>query len=188
MVESLNALDIGPGSDMASLKRHPPRRTYAQDEIEQIRWRPTQNKLSSILEGHRYRIRSNRTRGQRAELSNADLTDRNLSGEILSDADLSGALLTRAGLSEIDLRDSDCSDANFRDADLPGALLLGVDLRGANLQGADMSAVKLRGADMQKARLWNADLSRAELQEYRFVGSASFRSRYGGGEASGCRS
>ncbi|MCS4044574.1 uncharacterized protein YjbI with pentapeptide repeats [Salinibacter ruber] len=164
MVESLNALDIGPGSDTTSRKGYPPRSGFEKDDIEEIIWRPTQNKLNLILEGHRDWVRSNRTRGQRADLSNADLTDRNLSGEILSDADLSGALLTRADLSGIDLRDSDCSDANFREADLPEALLLGTDLTEANLQGTDLSAVKLRDADMQKARLWNTGLSGAELQ------------------------
>lgn len=164
MVESLNTLDIGPGSDITSRRGYPPRRTFEQDEIEEIIWRPTQNKLSSILEGHRDWVDSNRVRGQRAELSNADLTDRNLSEEILSDADLSGALLRRADLSGADLRGSDCSGVNFRDANLSEALLLDADLPKANLQGTDMSAAKLRDTDMQRARFWNTDLPGAELQ------------------------
>jgi uncharacterized protein YjbI with pentapeptide repeats len=171
MLEDLNDLNIGPELETNSRKGFPPRRTFARDKIDEVTWRPTQEKLKSILDDHREWVRSNRTRGKRAQLSNADLTDRDLSGKALSDADLSGAFLKRANLSGTDLRGADCSEANFRDADLPDALLLGANLSEANLQGADMSAVNLRGADMPGARLWNADLPEAKLQNADLAGA-----------------
>ena len=68
-------------------------------------------------------------------------------------ADLSGANLWRANLRGADLRGADLSGA-----DLSGANLWRADLRGADLSGADLS-----GADLSGANLWRADLSGANL-------------------------
>ena len=88
----------------------------------------------------------------------ADLSDANLSGADLSDANLSGANLSGA----------DLSDANLSGANLSGADLSGADLRRANLSGADLSDANLRradlsGADLRYANLSGADLRRADL-------------------------
>ena len=74
-------------------------------------------KLQEIIKSHGRWLR-NEEGGERANLSDADL-----SGADLSDANLRGANL---------------SDANLSDANLSGAYLRGADLSGAYLRGADL--------------------------------------------------
>lgn len=74
--------------------------------------RITQEKLKEILASHGKWLRCENG-GERADLSNADLSGANLSGADLSGADLSGAYLNGADLSG---------------ADLGGAYLSGADL------------------------------------------------------------
>ena len=91
-------------------------------------------KLQEIIKSHGRWLR-NEEGGERANLSDADL-----SGADLSDADLRGANLSGAYL-----RGADLSDADLSDAYLSGAYLSDADLRGAYLSGA-----YLRGADLDK--------------------------------------
>jgi hypothetical protein len=93
-------------------------------------------KLQKILEDHRLWLEGKG--GEKANLSNADL----------SDADLSGA---------------DLSDANLGGADLSNANLGGANLSNANLGRADLSNANLGGADLSDANLGRADLSGADL-------------------------
>lgn len=82
----------------------------------------TQEKLNEIIASHGKWLRCENG-GERADLSNADLSGADLNGANLSGADLSGAYLNGANLCE---------------ADLSGADLSGADLGGAYLSGADL--------------------------------------------------
>jgi len=62
-------------------------------------------------------------KGERANLSRADLSGADLSGAYLSGADLSGAYLSGANLSGADLSGADLSGAYLSGADLSGAYL-----------------------------------------------------------------
>ena len=113
--------------------------------------------------------------GERANLSEANLSRAALSGANLTEADLSGADLTAALL-----RGANLSEANLSRADLTGANLSGAKLRGADLHradltsaylykadltGANLSGAKLRGAILRRTDLSGADLCEANLTE-----------------------
>jgi len=70
-------------------------------------------------------------------LTEADLSDVDLSNASLYRSDLSGANLSDANLNYADLQEADLSDAN-----LQGARLYGADLREANLTGANFRGAK----------------------------------------------
>jgi uncharacterized protein YjbI with pentapeptide repeats len=70
-------------------------------------------------------------------LTEADLSDVDLSNASLYKADLSGANLSDSNLNYADLQEADLSDAN-----LQGARLYGADLREANLTGANFRGAK----------------------------------------------
>ena len=91
--------------------------------------------------------------GQRADLSNTDLSGRDLHGANLTEADLHGADLTKA----------DLHGANLTEADLHGAILWRADLHGANLTEADLHGANLFNAYLHGANLFNAYLHGANL-------------------------
>ncbi len=101
-----------------------------------------QEELYLIIEKHGKWLRGE-PEGERANLSEANL----------SRADLSEANLSRANLSRADL-----SGANLSRADLSRA-----DLSGANLSGANLSEADLYWADLSWANLSEAYLSEADL-------------------------
>ena len=112
-----------------------------------------------------------------ANLSNADLFGANLRGANLSNADLCGANLRGANLfganlRNADLRDADLRCANLSNADLRGANLSNADLFGANLRGANLSDADLRGANLSDADLPGADLSGANLRNANLSGAS----------------
>ena len=92
-----------------------------------------------------------------ANLSDADLSDANLSGANLRDADLSDANLSGANLSDADLSGANLSGANLSDADLSDANLSGANLSGANLSDANLSDADLRDADLSGAAIYYSD-------------------------------
>jgi uncharacterized protein YjbI with pentapeptide repeats len=111
-----------------------------------------------------------------ANLSGVDLRRTKLSEALLSNVDLSAAHLSGADLSGADLRRVLLSEAKaegvfLKDADLIGADLRGADLREANLYQANLGWAKLGGADLREAVLYQADLGGAELNEA-FLGGA----------------
>ena len=85
--------------------------------------RITQEELEVFLRKHKLWIEGD-PKGERADLSGANL---------------SGADLWRADLSGADLRGADLSGADLWRADLSGANLWRADLRGADLSGANLS-------------------------------------------------
>ena len=91
------------------------------------------SKLSEILRKHSLWLAGS-PKGERANLSGADLSWANLSR-----ANLSGANLSRANLSGANLSRANLSGVNLSRADLSGANLSRANLSGANLSGADLS-------------------------------------------------
>jgi uncharacterized protein YjbI with pentapeptide repeats len=144
--------------------------------------------LKKILKKH-HLWAENKNHGERAILSDADLSGADLwqvdlryaglNGANLSNAVLRGARLWNADLRGADLWGADLWGADFRGAYLRGAVLYsallyeaklrnaylqGADLRYANLEGADLRKSKLRGADLRGAYLSGANLAGANLE------------------------
>jgi hypothetical protein len=126
-------------------------------------------KLQEIIESHGRWLR-NAERGERADLSSADLRGAYLSGANLRGANLSGAYLRGANLSDANLRGAYLRGADLRGADLRGANLSGAYLRGAYLRGADLRGANLSGAYLSGADLRGADLDKTYYQVVR-IGS-----------------
>jgi arabinogalactan oligomer / maltooligosaccharide transport system substrate-binding protein len=92
------------------------------------------------------------------DLSNADLSNDDLSGAPLNEVDLTNANLSHADLSGADLGGSIMYSANLTGADLSGATLAGASLSsailtGANLAGADLSSADLPGAAITQSQI-----------------------------------
>ena len=96
----------------------------------------SKEELKEILDKHKMWLKDEEG-GERANLSNADLSGTYLWNANLTYADLNGANLSNAGLWNADLSDADLSDADLSDADLRGT-----NLWGANLSGADLKNIK----------------------------------------------
>jgi len=111
--------------------------------------------LDDILRKHRAWLEGGKG-GRKANLSNTDLRDVDLSNADLRRADLRGADLRDADLSNADLRRADLSNADLSNADLRSSDLRGADLRCANLRSAALSRADLRGADLRWVNLRNA--------------------------------
>jgi hypothetical protein len=125
------------------------------------------DELAAVLAAHQ-EWDNDKTKGRRADLHGADLSDAdlheanlrgaNLRDADLIDADLSGADLSYADLIDADLRGADVQGADLSNADLRSANLSDTDLRGANLRDTDLSDANLRGANLSYADLRDADL------------------------------
>jgi len=94
--------------------------------------------------------------GYRINLSNTNLTGKNLEGYDLSNVDLRHSNLSKANLSSV----------NLEYADLRGANLNNANLRMANLQGADLKDATCNStifinAHLEKANLWNGSFEMA---------------------------
>ena len=94
----------------------------------------------------------------RADLRNANLRGANLSGADLSDADLSCANFSRANLSDANLRYANLSYANLRYANLRYASLCDADIHYANLSDANLCDANLCHANLRHANLRHANL------------------------------
>ena len=116
----------------------------------------TREELNIILEKHKLWL-SGDYGGERADLSETDLSGVNLGEVNLRGADLSRANLVKAKLGEVNL-----SGANLRGADLSLAELCGANLRETNLRGADLREANLIVANLSEVNLRRADLSGAK--------------------------
>jgi uncharacterized protein YjbI with pentapeptide repeats len=85
------------------------------------------------------------------DLSNLDLSDRDMGGFDLERADFSGS----------NLRDADLGNANLKGAKFRNSLLQNADLSGADLYRADFTGADLTDADLDEAKTDGADLSGA---------------------------
>ena len=114
--------------------------------------------IKGILEKHQKWL-NGEAGGERADLSEANLSGADLRGANLSWADLSGA-----DLSWANLRGANLSWANLSGADLSWANLSGANLSGANLSEADLSGADLSGAENTDSVIWNLYTSFYPLQ------------------------
>lgn len=146
------------------------------------KWKPTPEELRAILAAHKEWLRSvgeEPRRGERAELSLADLNEMDLTPYDFVEANLSGAELigsklfkvrlnranlTGAVLFAADLVEADLSSADLTGADLGQAKLSGAFLNHANLSGAYLSHANLSGADLRWANLSGTDFEYANLE------------------------
>ena len=105
---------------------------------------------------------------QRGDLSGANLSGMDMSGEALRFTNFSNATMVGT-----DLRRARLNDANLSGADLTQARLGSASLAYANLSGANLSGARLGSADLRYANLSGANLTGADLYDTT-LGSADF--------------
>jgi uncharacterized protein YjbI with pentapeptide repeats len=111
-----------------------------------------------------------------ADLSNCDLSGRNMEGVDLSNANLSGANLDNASLFTSNLVAATFDNAsllntNLEDGYAPGASFMNADLRGANLYFAFFRGGNLSGANLSNNWLSSVDFESSVLQNAAFTGA-----------------
>lgn len=100
-----------------------------------------------------------------ADLEGANLTEANLTGASLVDADLSGAFLEDTNLSDANLLGANLRDAEMGGVSLTGANLPHATLTDANLRDADLTGANLTEADLTQAQIAGVDFTRANLRD-----------------------
>lgn len=98
-------------------------------------------------------------------LRKANLFKVNLSGSSLVGANLREANLSRANLGEVDLSKADLREADLSGANLSQANLSQANLNRANLRNADLSKATILKADFREARLSKANLSEVDFRK-----------------------
>lgn len=141
-------------------------------------WCPSDDELSDILANHRKWAQSNGDTGERADLTNADLSGRDfsespiLSYAILVGADLSEANLYRSLLLEVDLSEADLSGAllsrTYGTVDASGTKFSGANLVNAQLNAGDYSGAQFDGCDARSVEFGSSDFPNADLSEANF--------------------
>ncbi len=145
----------------AAQNQEPDKRTISDEELQRV------------LAEHKKWLETEGKEGQRADLSNTDLSGKDLHGAHLDEADLHGAHLSRADLHGAVLAEANLHGARLRSAglqeadlafaDLHGAVLLRASLSGADLIQADLTQAKLGKADLRHAALDNVNLGQTDL-------------------------
>ena len=102
--------------------------------------------------------------GEKANLSNADLSNADLKNLDLRYADLSNTNLVNADLSNTNLVNADLSNVNLSNADLKNSDLRYADLSNADLSNANLSDANLKNADLRYADLRYSNLRYASLE------------------------
>ena len=151
-------------------------RAFGMDESQKKTWKGklrdgteiTEKELRTILERHQKWLNSERKEGERADLSEANLSSANLLEANLSDANLLGANFNNAhlygaNLSKANLWQVSLSEANLSTADLSNARLLYANLSNAELKGTNLSDAELVGSILSNANLFEANLNKADL-------------------------
>ena len=98
--------------------------------------KPSLNELKQVVSLHHKWLKSNKTKGQRAELQGANLQDFRLEDSNFQEANLQGVNLEGVNLKGANLQNTSLVDANLKGCELQGANLMIANLNGANLQGA----------------------------------------------------
>jgi uncharacterized protein YjbI with pentapeptide repeats len=123
--------------------------------------------LEAVLEGgERWQVF--RQNGSIAKLKMVELSETDLSSRNLADIDLSGVDLFRTNLQRANLKKSDLNGAELTEANLQSAAMYKCNLRGAVLQEADLSSADLTecdctGANFRGANLRNSNLTASKL-------------------------
>jgi uncharacterized protein YjbI with pentapeptide repeats len=107
--------------------------------------------------------------GNFLDLSEADLSNVNLSGVTLADVNLSKANLAGAVLVNANLAEANLSGSNLVGADFSGANLMKAELYQAKMTDIRLNRANLREANLTKVDLRSADLSRANVTRTRFL-------------------
>jgi uncharacterized protein YjbI with pentapeptide repeats len=129
--------------------------------------------LEAVLEGgERWQIF--RQNGSIANLKTVELSETDLSSRNLADIDLSGVDLFRTNLQHANLKKSDLNGAELTEANLQSAAMYKCNLRGAVLQEADLSSADLTecdctGADFRGANLRHSNLTASKLCDADFT-------------------
>ena len=109
----------------------------------------------------------------RANLSRADLTGAKLARADLTNANLSRAQLARVDLTRVTMVEADLTFANLNYAKLEGASLRHAVMTRCNLTGANLSGADLGGAEWSKAVLTRANLKGAEISHRQIAAASS---------------
>jgi len=110
-----------------------------------------------------------------ANMHGMKLFKANLSNANLTDTDLSGAVLISIVAYSADFTDSDLTNTQLQGASFYNTNLTGVDLRGANLMGAEI----------KNCNLMEADLSGSNCTGTKFVNSNFTRTKFYNAETKG---
>jgi uncharacterized protein YjbI with pentapeptide repeats len=116
-------------------------------------------------------------------LTNADLSQADLSGCNFGAADMTGVRLVKAVLDSANLSDAKIDQSDWRLASAKGALMRKTKLKdallaGVNFQDAILQNADLRGADLRSSNLFSADMSRVRLNgDAKFDGALLKRAR-----------
>ena len=124
--------------------------------------RYAQEQLNEILKKHKKWL-DNEDGGERADLTNANLTYANLTNANLTYANLTNANLTYADLTNANLTNANLTNANLTNANLKHADLTYADLTNADLTNADLKRANLTNANLTCAKLKHTDLTYADL-------------------------
>mgnify|MGYP005723663563 CR=1 FL=1 len=139
--------------------------------------------LAKLIKQHQLWLKTNRSEGQRLDLSGAhldgaDFSGVDLSGAIFVGASLNGARFSNSLLVHADFTDASLSGANFRQANLILTDFSSADLQGADFQntieaalatkdmrgrGPSFKDARLDGAKLQSAYCYLSDFSSAQL-------------------------
>ncbi|MDJ0660188.1 MAG: pentapeptide repeat-containing protein [Crocosphaera sp.] len=90
----------------------------------------------------------------RANLSNANLYQSDLSSIILENANLTQANLSETDLEAANLKGANLEKTNLENANLKGADLENANLRGTNLKGVHLEETHLKGIETDKNTVW----------------------------------
>ncbi|MBT4700826.1 MAG: pentapeptide repeat-containing protein [Rhodospirillaceae bacterium] len=127
----------------------------------------TTEEIRRILDAHQSWLRSDGSKGVRAEFGKADLHDVNF-----VDADLQDAGLRKTNLKNAQLFGTNLAWANLQKANLENADLTDANLSGAELKKADLRDAKLINADLANANLTGANLTGADLSRVKGLEAA----------------
>lgn len=109
----------------------------------------------------------------RSNLSRADLTASRMARTEMAEADLSRSQMSRVDLTRANLAQADLTFANLSYAKLEGAKLRYALLTRANLTGANLSSADLGGAQLNRANLTRANLKDAAVNHRQLAGVSS---------------
>jgi uncharacterized protein YjbI with pentapeptide repeats len=104
-----------------------------------------------------------------SDLAGSDLTGANLTYADMRRVNLANAFLTSAQASGADLSGANLVDTNLDNADLRGARMGGAHLVGASLTNANIAGADLRGANLKFTNLGTAVLDGANVDEATMV-------------------
>jgi len=101
-------------------------------------------------------------------------------GDLKPYADLSGAELGQRDLQELELQGASFAEANLRQANLEGADLRETNFNSANLSAANLRRSDLGDAELHKAQLDQADFRGADLRSTDLSEASLVKANFGG--------